>query len=312
METAQPGARAEGDGPVLRRRTVLGMALAWALARPRRAGGEADARKGAFSARAAILYGAFRFEESGVIEETIDRGAGRYEVRITGRGQEMTTEIESSGVLRDGRWTPLRFTDHFVVYGREARLDITYNHASRLVQYRGRSETFLLRRLRITDDALTVPAGVHVDDVISATLNYAEGRWPAEADGRLVTRVVRRQRAAGERPDDTERRYRAELVPFELRVGSDASGRATADLDLTRFSSWAREEEPARIVFGADRRPETITASLILGTSLAIRIGPAPTAASSGAPVRRPYAAGRRIVNVVPRPSSESTSMVPP
>ncbi len=256
------------------------MALAWALARPRRAAGEAEARKGAFSARAAILFGAFRFEESGVIEESIDRGAGRYEVRITGRGQEMTTEIESSGILREGRWAPLRFTDRFVVYGRESRLEISYDHARHVVQYRGRSETFVLRRLRMTDDTLAVPAGVHVDDVISATLNYAEGRWPAEADGRLVTQVVRRQRIPGERPDDAERRYRAELVPFELRVGSDASGRATAVLDMTRFSSWAREEEPARIVFGADRRPESITASLILGTSLAIKIGPAPVAAS--------------------------------
>ena len=284
METGQPGERVgarTGNGhPLLGRRTVLGMALAWALARPRRAAAETEARKGAFSARAAILFGAFRFEESGVIEETIDRGAGRYEVRITGRGQEMTTEIESTGILREGRWAPLRFTDRFVVYGRESRLEITYDHARRLVQYRGRSETFLLRRLRMTDDTLAVPAGVHVDDVVSATLNYAEGRWPAEADGRLVTQVVRRQRIPGERPDDAERRYRAELVPFELRVGSDASGRATAVLDMTRFSSWAREEEPARIVFGADRRPESITATLILGTSLAIRIGPAPVAAS--------------------------------
>ena len=284
MKTGQPGERVgarTGDGPPsLGRRAVLGMALAWALARPRRAAAETEARKGAFSARAAILFGAFRFEESGVIEETIDRGAGRYEVRITGRGQEMTTEIESTGILREGRWAPLRFTDRFVVYGRESRLEITYDYARRLVQYRGRSETFLLRRLRMTDDTLAVPAGVHVDDVISATLNYAEGRWPAEADGRLVTQVVRRQRIPGERPDDAERRYRAELVPFELRVGSEASGRGTAVLDMTRFSSWAREEEPARIVFGADRRPESITATLILGTSLTIRIGPAPVAAS--------------------------------
>ena len=256
------------------------MALAWALARPRWAVADADARKGAFSVRAAILFGAFRFEESGVIEETIDRGAGRYEVRIAGRGQSMSTEIESTGVLREGRWAPLRFTDHFVVYGRESRLEIAYDYARRLVQYRGRSETFLLRRLRTTDDTLTVPAGVHVDDVVSATLNYAEERWPAEAEGRLVTQVVRRRRTAGERPDDAERRYRAELVPFELRVGSDASGRATAALDMTRFSSWAREEEPARIVFGADRRPETITATLVLGTSLAIKLGPAPIASS--------------------------------
>ena len=278
METGQPGARTESGHPLLARRTVLGMALAWALARPRRAAAEADARKGTFSARATILYGAFRFEESGVIEETIDHGAGRYDVRITGRGQEMTTEIESTGILREGRWAPVRFTDRFVVYGRESRLEITYDYARRLVRYQGRSETFLLRRLRMTDDTLAVPAGARVDDVVSASLNYAEGRWPAEADGRLVTQVVRRQRIPGERPDDAERRYRAELVPFELRVGSDASGRATAVLDLTRFSSWAREDEPARIVFGADRRPETITATLVLGTSLAIRIGPAPVA----------------------------------
>ncbi len=121
---------------------------------------------------------------------------------------------------------------------------------------------------------------MHVDDVVSATLNYAEGRWQPEPDGRLITRVVRRQRVLGERPDEAGGRYRAELVPFELRVETQPAGRATALLDLTRFSSWAREDEPARIVFGADRRPEAITASLILGTSLAIRLGPPPVAAS--------------------------------
>ena len=95
-----------------------------------------------------------------------------------------------------------------------------------------------------------------------------------------TSRVVRRQRIRGERPDDAGQRYRAELVPFTLRVGTEPSGRVTAELDLTRFSSWAKEDEPARIVFGPHRRPETITASLILGTSLAIRIEPAPAAAS--------------------------------
>lgn len=233
-----------------------------------------DARRGSFVARAALLYGVFRFEESGTIDETIDRSAGRYDVRISGRGQEMTTEIESTGVLRDGRWVPTRFTDRFVVYGRESRLDIGYEHERRLIQYRGRSETFLLRRIRTTDDAVPIPVGTHVDDVVSATLNYSEGRWVPEADGTFVTRVVRRQRIHGEGPDDAHRRYRAEIVPFSLRIGTGSDGRASAELDLTRFSSWAREEEPARIVFGADRRPETITASLILGTSLTIRIQP--------------------------------------
>ena len=256
------------------------MALAWAFAPPRWVAAAADTREGAFTARATLMYGLFRFEESGIIEETIDRAAGRYQVRITGRGEGMATEIESTGTLRNGRWAPLRFTDRFVVYGRESRLEITYDYARRVIDYRGRSETFLLRRLRMTDDRLALPAGVHVDDVVSATLNYAEGRWPSEADGRRVTQVVRRQRTAGEGPDDAERRYRAELVPFELRVGPNAGGRATALLDMTRFSSWAREDEPARVVFGADRRPAAITATLILGTSLAITIGPVPAATS--------------------------------
>ena len=261
-------------------RTGLAAALANALGRPRGATAAVEARRGAFTARAALLYGAFRFEESGIIEETVDRVAGRYDVRITGRGHEMTTEIEATGALRDGRWAPLRFADRFVVYGRESRLEITYDYGRHLVQYRGRSETFLLRRIRLTDDAVPIPGGGHVDDVVSATLNYSEGRWRPEPDGSLATQVVRRQRNRGEAPDDTQQRYRAELVPFTLRVGTDASGRATAALDLTRFSSWAREDEPARIIFGPHRRPETIDASLILGTSLAIRIEPTLAAAS--------------------------------
>jgi hypothetical protein len=264
----------------LSRRTFIATALACALGQPRWAAGEVDARKGNFTARAAILYGAFRFDQSGVIDERVDRAAGSYEVRMTGRGHEMTTDIESTGILRDGRWAPLRFTDRFVVYGRESRLEVTHDHARRVIRYRGRSETFLLRRIRETDDTVAVPPGAHVDDVVSATLNYAEGRWPPEADGRLVTQVVRRRRVPGERPDDLAQRYRAELVPFVLRVGTDAGGRATAALDLTRFSSWAKEDEPARIVFGSNRRPETITASLILGTSLAIQLDSGLPAAS--------------------------------
>jgi hypothetical protein len=276
------GGSSPGASPSLSRRGLLrlGLGLAWGLGWPARAGAAVDTRRGAFTARAAILYGAFRFEGSGVIEEAIDRTAGRYQVRISGRGHEMSTEIESTGALREGRWAPLRFTDRFVVYGRESRLDIAYDHERRQVRYHGRSETFLLRRIRVTDDTVAIPAGMHVDDVVSATLNHAEGRWPPEADGTLATRVVRRQRIPGEAPDEAQRRYRAELVPFTLRVGPDTGGRASAALDLTRFSSWAREDEPARIVFGPDRRPESITAAMILGTSLAIRIDPAPAATS--------------------------------
>lgn len=272
-----PGALAHGR-PLSRRgflRIGLAAAAARAVGGARGASAAVDARRGMFTARAALLYGAFRFEESGSIDESIDRAAGRYEVRISGRGPEMTTEIESTGVLHDGRWAPSRFADRFVVYGRESRLEITYDYERRLIHYRGRSETFLLRRIRITDDAVPIPAGTHVDDVVSASLNYSERRWLPEPDGALTTRIVRRQRIRGEGPDDAQRGYRAEIVPFSLRIVTGGDGSQSAELDLTRFSSWAREDEPARIVFGPDRRPEAITASLILGTSLTIRIQPA-------------------------------------
>ena len=67
--------------------------------------------------------------------------------------------------------------------------------------------------------------------------------------------------------------YRAEFIPLVLRVVADPeSGKPTALFDMSGFSSWAREDRPARIVFGADRRPELIESSLILGTSVTIRL----------------------------------------
>jgi len=259
----------------LSRRALLAGLLAWPLGRGRAAAGAVEARRALFTARVAIMYGLLRFEETGTIEESVDRAGGRYDIRITGRGDEVSTEIESAGMLRDGRWTPTRFQDHFAVYGRQSRLEIAYDHARGTATYRGRSETFVLRRLRVVDDVVALPAGVHVDDVISATLNHADGRWPPEPDGSLATRVVRRQRRPREGPDDVDSGYRAELVPFVLRVAPDAAGKPVALFDLTRFSSWAREDDPGRIAFGADRRPESIEASLILGTSISIRITPA-------------------------------------
>jgi hypothetical protein len=45
--------------------------------------------------------------------------------------------------------------------------------------------------------------------------------------------------------------------------------------DLSPFSSWVPPTRPARIVFGANRRPELVTSSMILGSSVTIRIGAA-------------------------------------
>ncbi len=264
------------------RRTFLALMIAGALARRAQADSRGESRRASYVASVAILYGLLRFELNGTIDEWVDPGGGRYEVRISGQGTGISNRIESSGMLRDGRWTPLRTYALFVVQGRESRSEVSYEHTRRVIEYHSRSETFFLRRVRLAEDVLPVPAGMHVDDVISATLNYADDRWGVQPEGTLVTHVVRRRRSAREGPDDVETAYRAELVPFVLKITPEpGSGNPTALFDLTRFSSWARETQPARIVFGRDRRPELITSSLILGTSITIRVGADATAPAS-------------------------------
>ena len=115
-----------------------------------------------------------------------------------------------------------------------------HDHDAHSVDYQARGETFLLRRLRTVEDRVAVPVGMRVDDAISASLNYADGLWPSAADGTRRTHIVRRQRIRDEGPDDVAAVYRAELVPLELRTVVDpATGRESALLDLTPFSSWA-------------------------------------------------------------------------
>ena len=105
------------------------------------------------------------------------------------------------------------------------------------------------------------------------TLNYADGVWPALADGSYETHVVRRKRAEDEGPDDVQRVYRAELVPFSLKVDADpVSGKPMARFDLTHFSSWAKKGQPAHVTFGRDRRPELLSMPLILGSSVKVEL----------------------------------------
>jgi hypothetical protein len=123
------------------------------------------------------------------------------------------------------------------------------------------------------DDVVAIPEGMRVDDVMSALLNFEDGRWPPHPDGVYRTHVVRRLRADNEGADEVAKAYRGELAPFELRVTAEpASGKPMALFDLTRFSSWARRNQPARIVFNQQRRPELITSSMMLGTSVTIRL----------------------------------------
>jgi hypothetical protein len=256
----------------MNRRGFLTLALS-ALLAPLRLGAEAVARRGTFSAEVGILYQMLTFQLNGSLEERIDRAAGRYEVRVEGQGAGIASRIESRGGWRDGRWVPSRSEAWFQVRGRESRSQISYDTERRQVEYHARAETFFRRRLRVVDDRLEIPPGVVVDDAISALLNYRDGSWAPRPDGRLHTHVVRRRRPQDEGPDDVAQAYRAELAPLELRIEPDPqTHQPAALLDLSRFSSWARESRPARIVFDEERRPALITGSMILGTSLTIRL----------------------------------------
>jgi hypothetical protein len=257
----------------INRRDFLTAALAIALAPGRLLAAELAPRQGPYSVDIGILYRMFTFHLEGSLQEQIDRVAGRYEVRSVGQGDGIASRMESVGVLRDGRWTPVRGTSWGQIRGRESQGQITYDHERRRIEYHGRSETFFLRRLRVVDDVLAMPEGLHVDDAFSALLNYREGRWTPDAGGRLRTHVVRRRRADDEGPDDVAGAYRAEIVPLDLTVEADPESHKPAILlDLSRFSSWARANRPARVVFDEDRRLALITGSLILGTTIAIRV----------------------------------------
>jgi hypothetical protein len=238
-----------------------------------RGAAQVSQRKGGYAVDVAILYRAFTFELTGTIDEAVDRTAQRYHVVLSGQGSRIENRLESRGALRGGRWAPDLSTSWVQVLGRQSRTEIAYDYARETVEYHARGETFFLRRLRVVDDLVRVPRGLHLDDVGSALLNYADGLWPAQDGGLFRTHIVRRQRADNEGADDVADTYRAELVPFELKTSVDPqTGKPVAVFDLTRFSSWARASSPARVVFGPRRRPELITTSMAYGTALTIRM----------------------------------------
>ncbi len=260
---------------VLARRHFLTL-LAGALLAPRgRAWAAVGGRRtAAYTAEVGLLYDTLTLRLTGEIEETVDRRAGLYRLTAAGQGPRIANEIVSEGAFRGERWVPLRSHSVFRVAGRETRSEVVYDHTRRSIAYHHRGETFFLRRLRVADDVLAIPPGLHVDDVASAALNFAEGRWPPGPDGIHRTIIVRRQRPEGEGLDDVQRRYRAELAPLEVQVERDPdSGLPVGLLDLSGFSSWAREDSPAEVLFGPDRRPAALRASLMLGTRLRINLG---------------------------------------
>jgi hypothetical protein len=236
--------------------------------------GEPGVRRNAYAVDIGLLYRMLTYHLEGTFEERVDRAAGRYEVQSVGQGDKIGNRVHSSGFLRSGRWMPVRSASWFQIHGRESQTQIAYDHERRSIEYHARGETFLMRRLRVVDDVLAMPDGLHIDDAISASLNYRDGRWTPDGQGRLRTHVVRRRQTDNEGPDDVARAYRAEVVPLEMTVTPDPeSRRPAALLDLSRFSSWARTNRPARIVFDEERRPTLITGPMILGSTVSIRLG---------------------------------------
>jgi len=260
--------------PLLSRRRFLALplgAIAWT--RLARAEILADSTR-AYEADVGILFKLLTFTIKGDIVEEIDRDAGRYRVTMTGRGAGVSARTEGAGIIQDGRFKPTRILAVHTVRGHENRTELAYDYERGLVEYHSVSYTLLLGRRRQADDVVRLPPGQHVDDLFSAELNFAANMLDRDPDGAYRVTVVRRARPANEGPDDVSPDgYRAELVSLRFTPTPEAdTGRLTARLDLTGFSSWAQSNKPARIGFAPDRRLETVDSSMILGTSFTLRL----------------------------------------
>jgi len=223
------------------------------------------------------LYGLFTYTLSGQVTADIDRAGGRYRVTMTGSGPGVTAKSESIGAIRGGRFMPTESRSSHTVRGHENWVALSYDHDRRVVEYHMVSYTLLMGRRRQADDLVRIPPGMHVDDLVSAELNFADNVLETDPDGSVRVTVVRRARPANEGPDDVSSDgYRAELQTFRFRPSADSStGQLSAKIDLTGFSSWARPNEPARVAFDRERHIESVTSSLMLGTTFTLRLSPA-------------------------------------
>jgi hypothetical protein len=263
-------------GLVCSRRQFLALTVLSVLS-PHAAGGETKMRAvRAYEADIGVLFNLLTFSLSGTIVQEVDRAGGRYRVTVNGKGFGITAGTESVGVIRDGRFMPTETRGFHVVRGRENRVALNYDYEHGFVEYHSLTYTLLLGRRRQADDVVRLAPGQRVDDLISAELNFAADRLDREPDGAYRLTVVRRARPEDEGPDDVSPSgYHAELATVRFHASSDAStGRLTAAMDLTGFSSWARRTQPAKVVFAPDRHLASVTSSLILGTTFSLRLTP--------------------------------------
>ena len=265
-------------GPGISRRQLLQMTLLGAFAgRPGSSQAAASTvRTYAYQADIGVLFNLLTYSLNGKVTLDIDQAAARYQVEMSGAGTGATARTNSHGIIRDGRFMPVETRSSHTVRGRDNLVTVNYDYGRGVADYHVRAYTFLLGRLWHVDDVVRLPATLHVDDLISATLNFAAKKLDVEPDGSFRVTVVRRARPKNEGTDDVSPGgYRAELATARFHVAPDeATGRLTALIDLTGFSSWARPTRPARVVFGQDRYLESVSTALILGTTFNLHLLP--------------------------------------
>jgi hypothetical protein len=230
-----------------------------------------------FTVDVGVLFDMMTFALKGTAIKDIDRPAGRYRVTMTGAGDKVSLHTVASGVIRQGRFMPVELHSASTIRGRESKLDLLYDYDRGTVEYHAVNHTFFLGRRRQVDDVLKLPTDRAIDDLLSAELNFAANTLDRDPDGTYHTYIIRRARPDNEGPDDVSPSgYRAELIPLRFQVVPDeASGRLRALIDITGFSSWARRNQPARVIFGPDRHLESIQSKLMLGTTFKARLATA-------------------------------------
>ena len=261
----------------LSRRAFLAASLPL-LVSPRAALAKAPARQVFdYSVNVGILFNLITFALKGTVVKEIDHTAGRYRISVNGEGDSISLHTEARGMIRQGRFMPVEIRSHSAIRGRESRLDMLYDHDRGTVEYHSVMHTFLLGRRRQVDDMLKLPADRRVDDLLSAELNFAANMLEREPDGTYRTFIVRRSRPEDEGPDDVSASgYHVELIPLRFQaVPEGVSGRLSALIDITSFSSWARRNQPASVTFGPDRHLESLQTKLILGTTFKVRLAAA-------------------------------------
>lgn len=259
---------------ILSRRHFLALPLA-SLLLPRDASADKPTRRVfSYQADIGVLFDLLTYQVSGTVTEDIDYAGGRYRVVLTGEGTGVTQRGEANGIIRAGRFLPLENLSVGTVRGRENRFLAKYDYDHRTVEYHSVAYTLILGRRRQVDDLVKLPAGQVVDDLASAMLNFAANRLEQDAEGFYRTAIVRRAKAENEGPDDVSANgYRAEIVPLRFRATTDpATSLLSAEIDITRFSTWARSNQPARVTFDQARHVQSVRSPLMLGSSFTVRL----------------------------------------